>query len=185
MVRTTILKSNFKEVSLFEETLYDIMWDKVDVKEPIMVEDEETKKLVPSGEYKDTDYCVVTLERMNRKPSFDCVKNMIIEWFNKETDYKIEHNFVWNGMQVELTTENQFNYKVAYDLAVQTNGATLPVIFKFGSSDAPQYHKFETLEDLTDFYTKAVKFVNDTLAEGWALKDSIDWNKYKESLEAV
>ena len=185
MIRTTILKTNFKEVSLFADNIYDIMWDKTDVKEPIMVEDEETKELVPSGEFKDTDYCVVALERMNRKPSIEYVKKMIIDWYDNDTDYKIAHDFKWNDFNVELSSENQFNYKVAYDLAVQTNGANLPITFKFGSSEFPQYHKFETLSELSDFYVKAVAFVNETLSDGWNKKDSIDWDVYKTQLDSI
>ena len=30
-------------------------------------------------------------------------------------------------MNIWLSSENQFNYKVAYDLALQTNGANLPI----------------------------------------------------------
>jgi hypothetical protein len=70
-------------------------------------------------------------------------------------------------MQVWLSTENQFNYKAAYDLAVQTQGATLPVMFKFGTTDKPVYYTFEDMETFTDFYTKAIHYVNTNLSEGW------------------
>ena len=43
---------------------------------------------------------------------------------------------------------------MAYDLAVQTNGVSLPVTFKFGDNDNPVYYKFTTLEELTDFINK-------------------------------
>ena len=83
------------------------------------------------------------------------------------------------SMQVWLSLENQFNYKAAYDLAVQTEGKNLPVVFKFGSIDSPTYYKFDTLEELTDFYTKAMKFINEQLTIGWTKKDSINWDDYK------
>ena len=41
---------------------------------------------------------------------------------NDERDEKIVSGFVWRDMQVWLSSENQFNYKAAYDLAVQTKG---------------------------------------------------------------
>lgn len=78
-----------------------------------------------------------------------------------------------------LSSENQFNYKAAYDLAVQTNGANLPQVFKFGSTENPEYYKFETVEELTDFYTKATTYINQCLAVGWAKKDNINWDDYK------
>ena len=58
----------------------------------------------------------------------------------------------------------------------------LPSTFKFGTTDEPIYYTFETIEDLQDFYTSAVKYINDTLAEGWKQKDSIDWKAYEMEL---
>ena len=113
------------------------------------------------------------------KPSLSQIKSFILGEINKRTDEKIVSGFVWNDMQVWLSTENQFNYKAAYDLAVQTNGANLPTVFKFGTTDNPTYHKFDTVEELTDFYTKAMIYINEQLAIGWAKKDLIDWDNYK------
>jgi hypothetical protein len=113
------------------------------------------------------------------RPSLSQIKSFILSEINKRTDAKILSGFVWRDMSVWLSSENQFNYKAAYDLAVQTNGANLPTVFKFGSSSDPQYYKFETVEELSDFYTKAMAYINEQLAIGWAKKDSIDWEKYK------
>ena len=82
-------------------------------------------------------------------------------------------------MPVWLSMENQFNYKAAFDLAVQTNGDSLPVTFKFGTDDKAVYHEFTTLEDITDFYSKAVAFKDKILSDGWALKDAIDFSLYE------
>jgi hypothetical protein len=116
------------------------------------------------------------------------VKDAILGDINAQTDEKIISGFVWtptaggDPKPVWLSTENQFNFKSAYDLAVQKNGATLPVTFKMGEDEEgkPVYHTFETMEDADDFYIKAVAYINQTLAEGWAEKDSIDWEPYEE-----
>lgn len=115
------------------------------------------------------------------KPKFEILQNTILEYYNKNIDEKIISGFKWNDMPIWLSTENQFNYKAAYDLAVQTGGANLPVTFKFGTTDEPVYHTFTTLEELTGFYLSAMKYINDTLAEGWREKDAIDWNAYDVS----
>lgn len=115
----------------------------------------------------------------SRKPSVDEVKKVIIDWYNRQIDDSILRKFVWNDMPVWLSMENQFNYKAAFDLAVQTNGNSLPVIFKFGTDDKAVYHEFTTLEDITDFYSKAVAFKDKILSEGWALKDAIDFSLYE------
>lgn len=113
------------------------------------------------------------------KPSLERLQEVIKAWFNKQVEDKIVSGFEWNNIPVWLNTENQFNYKTAYDLAVQTNGASLPIKFKFGTDENPVYHTFETLEELSDFYMKAVNHVSASLNEGWENKDSIDWNLYK------
>lgn len=119
------------------------------------------------------------------KPTLESLKSIILAIENAKTDQEILSGYVWEGNQVWLSSENQFNYKAAYDLAIQTKGASLPVTFKFGSTSKPVYHTFKTLEELTEFYTGALKYVNETLAKGWARKDTIDWAAYQEALEEV
>jgi hypothetical protein len=70
-------------------------------------------------------------------------------------------------MLVWLSSENQFNYKAAYDLAVQTGGASLPVKFKFGTTEDPVYYTFTNINDLSDFYMSAMRYINQTLDQGW------------------
>ena len=109
------------------------------------------------------------------------IKQAILADINEQTDEKILKGFTWNDMKVWLSSENQFNFKAAYDLAVQTQGASLPVKFKLGEdeNEEPIYHTFETLEDLGDFYTKAITYIVGCLNEGWNRKDSIDWSDYE------
>lgn len=115
----------------------------------------------------------------DHKPGIDEIKTDIISQINEDTDAKILQGFVWHNMTVWLSSENQFNYKAAYDLAVQTNGASLPVTFKFGTEDEPRYHDFRTLDELADFYTKAIAYMQQTLADGWKEKDNIDWTQFE------
>lgn len=112
--------------------------------------------------------------KFKQKPSLADIRAIIKETINNETDRRILEGFVWKDMPVWLSTENQFNYKAAYDLAVQTNGATLPVRFKFGTDEAPVYYTFESIEDFSNFYTLAMVHINTVLNEGWAEKDLAD-----------
>lgn len=118
------------------------------------------------------------------KPSLEQLKKLILDAINKEVDEKILSGFVWKDMPVWLSTENQFNYKAAYDLAVMSSGQSLPVMFKFGTTENPVYYHFSTLEDISDFYVSAMAYINTTLAEGWQKKDAIDWSVYEEALNA-
>lgn len=117
------------------------------------------------------------------KPSLEQLKKLVLDAINKEVDEKILSGFVWKDMPVWLSTENQFNYKAAYDLAVMSQGQSLPTVFKFGTTEEPVYYAFETLDDISDFYISAMAYINTTLAEGWKLKDGIDWSVYEEILK--
>lgn len=119
---------------------------------------------------------------VTHKPSIDEVKDIILSGFNQAIDEKIMSGFVWNGMSIWLSTENQFNYKAAYDLAVMSDGKALPVTFKFGTTKEPVYYTFETLNELSDFYIKAMDYIAKTLQEGWIAKDSIVWADYEREL---
>ena len=113
--------------------------------------------------------------------TLDIVKTAILGDINHRTDEKILSGLVWQDKPVWLSQENQFNFKAAYDLAVQTQGATLPVTFKLGEQEdgTPVYHTFETMEDSTDFYTAAVNHIHQSVADGWLEKDGIDWTPYE------
>lgn len=148
-----------------------IRWD---VK-PFYRKEEETGEVVQQG----YDYFEKWL---NHKPTIEEVKEIVLNGMNEIIDQRILEGFEWAGMKVWLSTENQFNYKAAYDLAVQTKGASLPVTFKFGTTEEPVYHEFLDLESFTDFYTQAMGYINSQLAEGWEEKDSVDWSEYKALL---
>ena len=141
-----------------------------------------------------TWYEIYIYKKQKSYISFQDVKDAIIDDIDSRTTANIIDGFIWNNIPVWLSTENQFNFKAAYDLALQTNGASLPVTFKIGQTPKtydedgkeqggePIYHTFETLEDIADFYTKAFAYINKCLNEGWQKKDSIDWSIYEEAL---
>ncbi len=119
-------------------------------------------------------------QTFDHKPTENEIRDVIVKQINANTDEKILTGFVWQDKKVWLSTENEFNFKAAYDLAVQTGGATLPVKFKLSEdgSGLPVYHTFTKLSEFTDFYAKAIAFVNLTLNEGWLEKDSIDMTNF-------
>ena len=118
------------------------------------------------------------IEKFNKVLSLDEIKGFILGYYNSKIDEKILSGMQWKNMKVWLSSENQFNYKAAYDLAIQTNGANLPVVFKFGETNNPVYYKFDDINELSDFYLSSMKYIQETLAEGWVLKDSIKWEDY-------
>lgn len=108
----------------------------------------------------------------DHEPTEAEVKADIETLVNAQTDAKILTGFVWNGINVYLSSENQYNFKAAYDLAVQLSGSILPVTFKMGTDADGNavYHTFEALDEFTDFYTKAFAYINGCLVDGWTEK---------------
>jgi len=113
------------------------------------------------------------------KPTEEELKADIEALVNGITDGNILNGFTWSGKPVYLSTENQMNFKAAYDLAVQTEGATLPLKMKLGedADGNAVYHTFTALSAFTDFYTKAVAYIQSALQEGWTEKDGVDYPK--------
>lgn len=156
-----------KGVSLLEcinpdKSIWRVRWDVQDIK------DKENEVSYMEEEY-------------YYRPSLSEIKNLILDWIDSDTNLKICNGFKWNEYDVRLTSEDQFNFKVEYDLAVQSNGANLPTTFKFYKDGylVRAYHVFETLEELEDFYTKSVEYVKSILAEGWTKKDTYDFSAYE------
>lgn len=186
MIRVTMKKNDFTLVKQMGR-IYQLMFYKEDVTEPVYQLDDNGDRVIDDdgnpiiiGE-KETDLCSALVEVFHEKVTEESVRSRLAKYYDSITDWKILSGFEWRGMKVWLSMENQFNYKAAYDLAVQTNGASLPVTFKFGDS-SPVYHTFNTLEEISDFYTSALSYVNNTLADGWAKKDSLDWSEYERLL---
>ena len=117
----------------------------------------------------------------DHKPTKTELKEDITQLIDGITDSKILQGFRWNAVSVYLSTENQMNFKAAFDLNMQTGGLMLPVKFKLGEDTEGNavYHTFENMEDFTDFYTSAVSYINQCLNEGWAEKDSLDMSSYE------
>ena len=172
MIRTINKKEEFKPIrKRFNE--YYISWD---FREEIDNTYNEYGAIVNETPSQRGSWMV---EKFSYRLNIEQIKSFILNWYNEQIDKKILSGFVWKDMQVWLSSENQFNYKATHDLAIQTNGANLPIKFKFGSNEEPIYYTFESVGDLQDFYMSAINFINTTLNDGWAKKDSINWEDYK------
>lgn len=118
--------------------------------------------------------------------SFQDVKDAIIADIDVRTDTKIlnSYQFTPDGEEepiiVWLSKESQTNFSEAHRLQI------VPVKFKLNEDEDknPIYHTFETFEELNRFYIGGVQYINQCLNEGWAEKDGIDWQPYKDFLNA-
>lgn len=126
------------------------------------------------GKDKDSDesgYC--WRKDYGHKPTEEELKGDIATHVNKLIDEKILAGFTYEGNIVYLSSENQFNYKAAFDLCMLTDGSNLPVTFKFGDEQKPVYRKFETKDELKGFFLQAMDFISKTLSEGWTEKNTV------------
>jgi len=180
MFRNIGKKEDFKEMTLSDKGGCLVRWDY----QPIMIIDYDENGN-PIGEHEDKVNASWMQENFFCKPDLCSLKKLILNYYNAIIDEEILNGFTWNSpdssvtINIYLSSENQFNYKAAYDLAYQTAGKSLPFILKFGEIDSPQYYSFNSIEEFSDFYLKCIAFINETLQKGWVKKDSIDWSKYE------
>ena len=149
-------------------------------REDALIKLRSNKYLVVYGFFTDDDGSYRWRKQYDHKPTIAEIKSDINALINKMTDETILNGFSWNSKPVYLSQENQINFKAAYDLAVQTEGAILPIKFKLGedSDGEPVYHTFTSLNAFSDFYTRAVAFITAALANGWQQKDSVDYTVF-------
>lgn len=151
-------------------------------REDALIKLRNSKYLVVFGFYTDDDGSYRWRKQYDHKPTIAEIKSDINALINSMTDAKILSGFSWNSKPVYLSQENQINFKAAYDLAVQLEGAILPIKFKLGedTDGNPVYHTFTSLNAFSDFYTRAVSFITTALNEGWQLKDNVDYSVFDQ-----
>lgn len=134
----------------------------------------------PEADGEHATWYEVDFYKKNGKPSLDAIKKAVKADINARTDERILKGFVWNGINVWLSEENQHNFSEAQRVAAAAPEAMLPAKFKLGEDENGDavYHTFETAAELTDFYYAAVAYVKQQLDAGWEEKDGIDWTPY-------
>lgn len=133
----------------------------------------------PDGEHA-TWHEVYFYHRRDGIPDLQRIKDAITADINERTRQRILSALTWNGKPVWLSTENQQDWKAAYDRALQTEGANLPMKFKLGETEegSPVYHTFNSLNAFGDFWDACIGHIHQCLTDGWAMKDGMDWSQY-------
>ena len=117
---------------------------------------------------------ITATQAFDHKPVKEELTKLITDEINARTSRKIIEGLTWNGIPVWLSTENQLNFKSAYDMAVQTAGASLPVKFKLGEQDGnAMFWTFTTIEEITSFYNAIVEHIHSCLERGWKAKEKV------------
>ena len=126
--------------------------------------------------------------------NFQNVKNAIVADINAQTDEKILNGYEWTilhgndagkTVKVWLSAENQNNFKAFHDAVKEYPGIdAFPVTYKLAEDENgnPVYETFENMGALSQFYLGIVSYIKQTISEGCARKDSIDWSAYEQAL---
>lgn len=127
-------------------------------------------------------------QTFNSKPDRMELKEVIDEHINALTDEKILNGYQWTvkhgsdegkTVNVWLSAENKENYKAKHDAAiVYPDKVKFPVKFKISEDSArqPIYEVFENLEELATFYLGGLAHIEECVNDGWAEKDSVDYD---------
>ena len=117
-------------------------------------------------------------EIFDTQPSLDIIKKTITNYINLETKYNIENRFRWNGMSINLTIENQIDYKLLFDTTLLLDGTNLPEKIKFKINNENIYYEFETIDDMKDFIISMNNHIRKYLEIGNKMKDEIKYDDY-------
>lgn len=137
----------------------------------------------PTADGKNVTWCEIEFAKneLSGAPTLEQIKKAIKNDINEHTDQRILSGFVWNGNPVWLSTENQKNFSEAQRAGEMNPERFTPITFKLGEleDETPVYHEFSSPDELTDFYYEVQEYIRQCIADGWKLKDSIDWDIYK------
>ena len=105
------------------------------------------------------------------KPTREELQKLLTDTVNAAVAEKILRGMTWEGRQVWLSQENQMNYRTAYDRAVRTDGASLPMTVKLGGEYEPEYVELKTLEEAQEFCDAVAAHIDGCIKDGWKEKD--------------
>lgn len=120
------------------------------------------------------------------KPLLQTVLEAINTAIDKYTNRKIERGFVWKNYKVWLNKENQLNY-ASWLLASKDNESIFPLCAKFIDKNTRNtvFYDFSSYDELKDFYSEMIKYINNCIIENRKIKDNVDPNQYKIALDAI
>lgn len=125
--------------------------------------------------YKETMYVETIL---TYKPDIDQIKNIIIDFIEKEVDKNVEFGFVYKGTPVHLNKENEDNFFKAFvfgfleNMSGQSFGI-FPIPFKLGTPEKPEIKIFKDFSEVQEFCLSAFEYKKSCIAEGFKLKQEI------------
>lgn len=113
----------------------------------------------------------------DHQPTIEEVKETITAQISQNTQKAIIEGYEWNGNKVWLSSENQANYTLAYDMAKNSDLEDMPTV-KLGTDEAPVYYTFKDNKELTAFVVGMRQHIQDCLNASWLERKEIDWSVF-------
>lgn len=108
----------------------------------------------------------------DHKPTWEEVKAVLVEAINEHTHETIINGFIWNGLRIWLSDENQRNFMMIEKLTNESY--PLKVKINEDADGQPIYYTFVSEEEFAAFSKLCSQHVIDTWAAGWKEKDNLD-----------
>ena len=113
----------------------------------------------------------------DHQPTIEEVKETITTQISANTQKAIIEGHKWNGHLVWLSSENQANYTLAYNMAQNGDLEEMPTV-KLGTDEKPLCYKFKDAEELTEFVKGMQQHIQDCLNASWQEREGIDWTVF-------
>jgi len=115
---------------------------------------------------------------LTHKPSIVEIKDTINAYINELVKKSITENFIWSGMKIKLSIENQIDYKLLFDITMLQNGENLPEKLKFKSNGETIYYEIDNIDEFKDFIIQMNNHIRNCVKIGYDMKESIHYEEY-------
>lgn len=113
----------------------------------------------------------------DHQPNIEEVRETILSQISQNTKTAIIDGYEWKGNKVWLSSENQQNYTLAYELAQNGDLTEMPTV-KLGTDESPVYYTFNNAKELAAFVAGMQHHIQNRLLESWQERQEIDWSLF-------
>lgn len=128
--------------------------------------------------YKGINVLLSAENQANFKALFDRatqIENAIKEWDNNNPELAGKNIITEIGIKDDGTEEEVY-------VSTTRPESLLPITFKLGPDKNPNYYKFTTIEELTNFYDGGLRYIQSCYLVGWTQLAQFNWGVYADAI---